>query len=218
VDTGIHFEQYRASLVQDSYQGFPEYVEQSFVGGESAIAILKKAVDTAVTGIRGGREDVYWEGVCLHQKTLLELHERRVSELLPPETTDVFEVLDFIHSHGWRRFRFCKRLLHMERMVGGARWIWSILPSYRQDNLEKLRDFLCFEENHIAFDALEMEALMVYASREQLEVVMAEKKDGLARSQHILQGNKAFPRFTKLDLGRVNSAVRVSDWTLPLRS
>lgn len=218
MDTGIHFEQYRASLLQDAFPGFREYVESATLGGSPAIQTLKAAVDHAIGGIRASKASAYWEGVTLHQKAMLDLHQNWAAETLPLHKTDAFGVLDFVHAHGWRRLRFSDRLLHMQMNFGGTRWIWSILPNYRRENIDKLKDFLCFEENHIAFEAAEMEALMLHADKAQLLTVMEEKRGALATERHILWGSKSAPEFRRISIGSTNSAFHIRDWALPLRS
>lgn len=218
MDTQHHLEQYRNSVSADAFPGLAEFAGGETLHGKPILQHLGEAVGIACDGIESGNHASYWAAMERHQSILFELHRRKTKALLGDVPLDSENVLAFIECHGWRRFRFLERILHVKADLGGKGCLFSILPNYRGENLQRLSEFLACEERHVAIDAVEAEAFTVHGDEECLQIVLKEKLEGLAASRHILWGKDRSRAFMKLPLKKANSALNVSDWTLPLRS
>lgn len=218
MDMARHMDLYYKSLVEDSFEGFAAFVDAQTFGSDTARELAKSAAHGACKAIDAKDEKGYWEWLGQHQAICLELHRRFTIDLLDKNPLDSTNVFDFIQEHGWRRFRFSGRILHMEMKIGGEDWLVSIVANYLPDTLEKLRAFGGISERHVAIDALEMERLLLYGNPRSIQLVLQEKLEGFADSRHIVTGEEHNPNFVKISLKNTNSSLHVSDWILPLRS
>lgn len=213
MDIQLHIEQYMASTKEDASEELFEFAK-----AEKALESLRAERISATDAITRGDERGYWRAIESHQGGLFALQKKWTRRLLG-EGMPTSPALDaFIVKYGWRRFRFSEINYHVKAAINGESWLFSIIPNYRQENLEKLSGFAACEERQIAIDALEMEGFSQHGTMERLQEILREKRDGLASTRHVLMGNSSVPSFLRLPLSKANSAQHVGDWTLPLRS
>lgn len=212
-----HINQYRISLSRDAYAALAESAESVKVEGRSAKEWLSEAVEGVVGAIQKADEASYWTAIERHQALLFRLHRLVADQSLASDTRDPFVVFDFIHAHGWRRFRFSERIIHFLRRDGEDEILISVLPNYRRENIERLQDFLHAERQQAVFDAAEMEALLRPGREEHVLPILREKVLAKEQFRFLPPDQWGGSEFINLPLKKANSAFHVTDWTLPLR-
>lgn len=215
MDIFLHQRQYFQALAYDPLVGGKDWAWRDQGPVMEALQAQANALSDAMDR---GDAPAYWKSLEGHQAALLELQERNTAALLPAEEKDPLAVLDFIQKYGWRRFRFGSQILRIQLRIDGELWALSVLPSYRERHLKKLKEFDALEGKHVVLDAVEMENFLRFGDPEKARRMLTEKLADPETPRHILWGDENNPQFVKLALKRSNSSLHVGDWSLPLRS